>query len=363
MRHKSYKRLKRFLTAQIAILTTLAICTAMYIGVVWLDIPGVSTLRNIWIETAMTTFTHQWLATSIFPEWLINEVIESAEMPEDIPVEVPLSDSTEKIKKVEDPLNQKNLIEGEKDSHGNTIVVNDIEQGIVIVQIKGSTPIGSYTARLVLIDDSARVFVGTTNKKGSYGQVICDLMDNYNVVCGINASGFEDPDGHGKGGVINGLCYSEGSPWGRLNPQYSSIVLTTENKLLVGDIPDWDEYHVRDGAQFFPALISNGNILVGNTSAQQPRTCVGQREDGVFMFLVIDGRSISSVGATYLQCANLLKDYGAVNAAACDGGSSSILAYKGKIMNIPSTPMKSTGRYLPNAFLVRSKNEKVTKNN
>ena len=30
-------------------------------------------------------------------------------------------------------------------------------------------------------------------------------------------------------------------------------------------------------------------------------------------------------------------------------------AYKGKVLNIPSTPMKETGRYLPNAFLVRSK--------
>ena len=32
-------------------------------------------LRNLWIETAMNTFHHKWLATSIFPQDIIDEVM------------------------------------------------------------------------------------------------------------------------------------------------------------------------------------------------------------------------------------------------------------------------------------------------
>jgi exopolysaccharide biosynthesis protein len=46
--------------------------------------------------------------------------------------------------------------------------------------------------------------------------------------------------------------------------------------------------------------------------------------------------------------------YGAVNAGACDGGSSSVIAYEGEILNEPSTDMP-TGRYLPNAWVVARK--------
>ena len=62
-----------------------------------------------------------------------------------------------------------------------------------------------------------------------------------------------------------------------------------------------------------------------------------------------------SLGITMGDAAELLLKYGVVTAAACDGGSSSVLAYDGAIINKPSTPMV-TGRYLPNAFLVKSKN-------
>lgn len=358
MRRKVYKRLKALSSILLVCLITLTAVTAGYMGVVWLNIPYITTWRNIWIETAMTTFTHQWLATSIFPQWLITDVMNQAELPNNIVVEVPTPTPDSALTPSptpEDPLNQKSLKTGDKDEFGNEILDNNIEEGLLLIKINGKTSIGNYTARLLLIDDPSRVFVGTTNKKGKYGQVICEMMKNYNVVAAVNASGFEDPDGHGKGGIINGLCYSEGEAWGTLNTGYASMIITDDNKLVVGNISDWDAFSARDGAQFTPTVISNGKIVVGNTYSHQPRTIVAQRYDGVFMFLVVDGRSIASVGATYKQCAEILLKYGAVNAGACDGGSSSVLAYEGKVINIPSTPMKDTGRYLPNAFMVRSK--------
>ncbi|MBP5661813.1 MAG: phosphodiester glycosidase family protein [Clostridia bacterium] len=350
MHRKQSSPLKKLLTAAIALLTTLCVLLSMYIGLVWLNIPGVSELRDLWIETAMTTYEHQWLATAFFPNWLVTRVMAAQEKPPEIVIEIPAT-SVSTPEPDSDPLGQLNLTEGENDEHGNRVLVNNVEEGIVILRVKGS----SFNGHLVLIDDPARVFVGTTNRKGVWGQVICEMMESYGAVVGINASGFEDKEGHGKGGVINGLCYSEGKAWGSYNPQYHSIVLTNSNKLLAGTIPDWDAYDVRDGAQFTPSVIVNGEVVIGRGYGLQPRTIVGQAENGTVMFLVIDGRSTASLGATYLQCADILLTYHCVNAGACDGGSSSVLGYDGKVMNIPSTPMKDTGRYLPNAFLVRSK--------
>ncbi len=350
------KTARRLLTASIAFVTTLCVIITAYIGVVWLNIPGIATLRDLYIETAMTTEEHQWLATKFFPAWLVDSVMSQQVRPEEI--YVPLPTPTEEgatpaptPTPIPDILGQKNLTVGKADDKGNKVLVNDIEEGIVILEVKGS----SYKGHLVLIDDPSRVFVGTTDRKNVWGQVVCDMMEDYDAIVGINASGFEDPDGHGKGGKINGLCFSQGESWGKYDSGYTSICITNDNKLLVGNFSDWEKYNVRDGAQFYPPLISNGKVLIGRGYGLQPRTVIAQAENGVMMFLVIDGRALHSTGATYKQCVEILLEYGAVNAAACDGGSSSVLGYKNKVMNIPSTPMKDTGRYLPNAFMVRSK--------
>lgn len=350
-------RILKLLKASIALVTTLAVVLAMYIGVVWLNIPGIAALRDLWIETAMTTEEHQWLATSFFPSWLVDDVMSKQERPDRIEIALPTETPENQTSAptptpVPDILGQKNLTVGQKDKNGNKVLYNDIEEGIVIVEVKGP----SFQGFLALIDDPSRVFVGTTNRKGVWGQVICEMMeDNNNAVLGINASGFQDPDGHGKGGQINGLCFSNGESWGTYMPNYSSICITKDNKLLVGDFNNWEKYNVRDGAQFYPCVISKGKIVLGRGFGLQPRTLIAQAYNGVMMFLVIDGRALHSTGATYKQCAEILLKYDAESAAACDGGSSSVIAYKGKVLNIPSTPMKDTGRYLPNAFMVKSK--------
>ena len=63
---------------------------------------------------------------------------------------------------------------------------------------------------------------------------------------------------------------------------------------------------------------------------------------------------LTKVIAVILALTISFSAFGAVTAGACDGGSSSVLAYNGEIINKPSTPM-TTGRYLPNAFLVKKK--------
>lgn len=103
------------------------------------------------------------------------------------------------------------------------------------------------------------------------------------------------------------------------------------------------------------SISKDGQILTEGSAGWglQPRTIIGQRSDGAVLFMIVDGRKPGySNGATMSDCASVLLEYGEVTAAACDGGSSSVLAYYGEIINDPSTLME-TGRYLPNAFLVK----------
>lgn len=375
------------------VLALAGIITGLYFLAAYTECPVLSDARTLWIETAMTTGDHQWLA-KIFPQSVIDEVMSkqvnevqgvagiSDTAAEGIPAFGPLSGfytrktepgiyslssvffSTLEVKRTEqerldaikaywdgDPLGQNEAAQTGVDKTGRTVIVNDIEQGIMISLAKTA----SYTARIVQIEDPSRVFVATTDQKGVRGKLICDYLNDENAILGINASGFADYNGNGMGGEIIGATLSQGELWGNLMYSSMTIGFTEDNKLIAGTIHNWDQYNLRDAIQFGPVLIKDGQILTEGSSGWglQPRTVIGQRADGAVLFMIVDGRKPGySIGATMGDCASVLLEYGAVTAAACDGGSSSVLAYNGQIINDPSTPME-TGRYLPNAFLVK----------
>ncbi len=330
-----------------AFLAVVILATSGYLVVVFGNIPFVVKWRNIWIETAMTTDQHKWLATAFFPDKLIKEIMSNQVDIKDISVTDVYGE------KSDDVLGQKKLIVGEKDKFGNVVFANDIEQGIVILQVKSS----NFVGKLVLVDSPERVVLASTDYKGSRGEFICDYLEKEDAIVGVNASGFIDKGGVSLGGEISGQCVSGGEYWGSYDSRYTLVGFDNNDRLVVGGIENWEEYNIRDGFQYRPSLIINGEKVVEDSAGWglQPRTVVGQCENGVVLLLVIDGRQVGySLGATMEDCADILLQYGAVTAGACDGGSSSVIAYNGEIINEPSTNMP-TGRYLPNAWVVKRK--------
>ncbi|SKA79447.1 Exopolysaccharide biosynthesis protein [Caloramator quimbayensis] len=348
---KRKKRRKKRIAKFFLLLILLFSC---YISVAFLDLPYIKDLRNIYIETAMTTADHKWLATLFFPDKLIKKVMSSKVTNSKIISVTKINSSEQNSAPIKnDILRQGNLQVGDLDYAGNEIFINDIDQGILISKVKGKT----FEGKVALIDDPSRVFIGFTDKKGKQGRYILDYLDMYDSILGINASGFNDPNGKGSGGSVVGLTYSNGESWGKYTKIYGVVAFDKNNRLVVGAIDDWDKYNIRDGAQFSPALIVNGEKIIKGSAGWglQPRTIVGQREDGVVIFLIIDGRQPGhSLGATMEDCANVMLSYCAVTAGACDGGSSSIMTYDGNIITKCSSPSK-VGRLLPNAFLVKRK--------
>ena len=98
------------------------------------------------------------------------------------------------------------------------------------------------------------------------------------------------------------------------------------------------QLNIRDAVTSGPFLIVNGQSsrVIGNGGwGTAPRTAIGQRKDGVVLLLVIDGRKVGRAGAQMNDLIEIMERYGAYNAAALDGGTSSVMIENYKIINDP----------------------------
>ncbi len=224
---------------------------------------------------------------------------------------------------------------------------------IVIEDVVGAT----YKGKMMIVKDPTRLFVGTPGPyDGRPGQTLDDLVKNNGAVAGINAGGFEDENGFGNGGTPIGIVIHDGElQFG--SPSQSSTVIGFDGngKLIVGNMTAQTALNkgIREAVSFGPALLVNGEAapVAGTGGGLNPRTAIGQRADGAVLMLVIDGRQSHSLGASYKDCQEVMQQYGAINAANLDGGSSTLMIYEGEHVNYCASLYGS--RDLPTSFLVR----------
>ena len=215
-------------------------------------------------------------------------------------------------------------------------VVTHTEDGewIEVVDVKGS----SFRGKMMIIHDPSKVIVGTLDAYGAayHGLYLHEFIEKYNAIGGTNAGGFYDPNGGGNGGTPDGLVIRDGKiAWGAPGSWYINVIgFDGENKLHVGDMSGQQalDLGLTSAVSFSPGpvLVKDGVMRTGLGGGMNPRTCIGQRADGTILLMVIEGRKPDSLGATYDDIAQLMLDYGAVNAANLDGGSSSQMYYKGE---------------------------------
>lgn len=216
---------------------------------------------------------------------------------------------------------------------------------------------GNFAGNVIIIKDPKRVFVGMPNGYGGVGLTLEEMVKKYDAKGGINAGGFKDDGGTGMGGVPQGLTFVDGVCYN--NETYTTegtAAFDADGVLHLGYFTEQQCYDmgIVDAVSFGPILVASGTAVDPEylSSGINPRTAIGQREDGAVIFLVIDGRRVTSAGATYVDLANLMMDYGAVNAINMDGGSSTIMWYKGEYVNNCSAAF-GTSRLLPTAFLFK----------
>jgi hypothetical protein len=91
---------------------------------------------------------------------------------------------------------------------------------------------------------------------------------------------------------------------------------------------------VRDREPVYQAL---EDFTRSQVFPRDPRTGVGQLEDGRIVMVVVDGRQPGySTGLTTFELAQTLVRLGAVTGTAMDSGGSTTMAFNGKLLNRPS---------------------------
>lgn len=231
-------------------------------------------------------------------------------------------------------------------------------EDIEIIDIVG----GTYRGKLMIVKDPSRVFVATLDKYGETenGITLKNFIRKYDAIGGVNAGGFIDPQGTGTGGMPDGLVIGNGQVmWGEMDKHHRCVIgFDKDNILHVGNFSGAEalEKNIVSAVSFAPGpiLVVNGKPMNEKEDlggGLNPRTAIGQRSDGAILLLVVDGRQVQSLGATYDDLVDIMMAHGAVNAANLDGGSSTRMMYNGEVLNDSASIIGE--RTLPNCILVR----------
>lgn len=290
--------------------------------------------KSMWVGAAMTTMSHQWLATAFL--------------------------SDEKIAEIQGT-NTDQIIEN---SSGDEIVIPTIKDDTIEAKTFTSDN-GKYTGYYLVIKDPTRIQIGYSSKLGTEGETTSQIAENNEAVAAINGGAFTDSSSTakwtGNGGRASGLIMHNGeiifSDIGGDTGKTDLFAFTAEGKMIVGNysIKQLRELGVKEALSFYPILISNGRMTQFNGDGGwgiSSRTAIGQRKDGAVILLVIDGRSITgSKGASIIELQQIMNKLGAHNAINLDGGKSTTMYYEGDVINTPSNSMGE--RPIPSAVIVK----------
>jgi len=228
----------------------------------------------------------------------------------------------------------------------------DEKDDLVIEEVRGQT----YHGYMMIIRDPSRVQVAALERyDGRPGKRLEEFYEDSGAVAIVNAGGFYDAGGQGNGGSPLGIVIHDSKLlYGSLYATSCVLGFDQNDRFVVGRMTGQQalDMGLRDAVSFGPVFIVNGKAVEvsGNGGGLNPRTVIGQREDGSVLLLVIEGRLPNSLGASYKDCIEVMLRYGAVNAGNLDGGSSSLMIHNGKHVNISSSLYGS--RQLPDAIVV-----------
>lgn len=325
---------------------TFIILDILALGVIFLAYGPISYFRNLLVTTAMTTMSHHYLARTIYTDKMISYTLSNNYVSEG-----KQNTNTSDI-----------IIDNEDDGNYESIYEEQILKRDPDNDLYKVIPIdeNGYKGYLVAIYDPSRVSLAISSRAERGGQQLPDMANENDAKVAINASGLYNTSSiaiKATGTVIkDGKIYSVGggTGWGGGLIGFNNdnvLVLTRENASVA------IENGMRDAVEFGPFLIVNGeaSTVVGNGGyGVAPRTAIGQRKDGIVLFLVIDGRNPGySVGIDMAGMINIFKRYKAHNAANLDGGGSSTLVINGEVVNNPKGYGYEGGRYLINSWIVK----------
>lgn len=340
---------------RIAVITFIII-DVIVAGCFFITYGPVKKLREFLITTAMTTQSHKYLAHIFYSDNTINEVLSKNKM---IDFTNGSDASQVVIGGVDEPGTYASKYEKE-------ILEHEEGQEYKLIQFEYN----GYNCYMAVIYDPTRVSLMQSAYIGREGQTLTNMSATYGARVAVNGGGFIDVDaygnvGQGNGGIVAGVVIKDGKI---LNGSGSATIrlagfnndgvlvlsYTNANHAIANGIKDAVQ------ADPFPFLIVNGvsaTILGDGGWGINPRTVIAQRQDGIVLFLAIDGNGVNRLnwsgrgGVNMADLLTILERYGAYNAVNMDGGASTTLVMDNKLINQPCG--YSGQRRLPNAWMYK----------
>ena len=274
--------------------------------------------RSWFISTSMSTMSHQYICKWFYSDEEIANVLSKNYI-------IEINEETDT-----------SLIDMEKEEYKNEyekqILNRKKGQDYKIIKLE----VNGQRAYLAAIYDPSKVKVAVSSNVGRTGQYATKMASDNKAILAVNGGGFANAPGDTTGGRPTGVTISNGKVI--TDNTYSSdaqsgglIGMTTDNKLVLiknATASKAKKMNVRDGVSWGPFLIVNGkkSFIKGNGGwGYAARTAIGQRQDGIILLLVVDSNSTRTKGASMTDLTEIMSNYGAVNAANLDGGTSSVM--------------------------------------
>ena len=336
------------------ILAIILCCELAYFYVIFTDNKFISKWRSIYIETAMDTLNHKWLATAIIPSDIIAKVCDAKKITmaeqmnkesswgnqqpvaEDPIGEVQAPAQVEVDVTVVQPEDPEEVAEAafyelfheiDRDSmdayllahpealengwanlyineagiddsgteirtiYDEQVLAIDVANKILLIRVKGDGFIGV----LAVAKDPALLSVRPSSKLWTTGETAGVIAQANNGVLSMTGSGFIDPDGGGNGGELAGYAMYNGveDGYAHMGAGYKRLEIHEDNLFYIKDATASVGAGTTDAVEFGPALIIDGEILVDANCGYtgiHPRACIGQSDKYEVLMLVIEGR-------------------------------------------------------------------------
>lgn len=323
----SNKNVKKGLPKSIVIITLAFqfLITTFISLVLVLYTPLFSTLRKYLVSSLMETQSHQYIAKLFLSDEQIAAILGD------------------------------NSHEAVEQQISSVRATNTSSTDVHIYSVSGA----QYSGYVIEVSNPLRVKVGMTSKVGVVGERTSVIAERAGALAAINGGGFQ-------GGVNwsdsakypTNFVFHEGNViWKDKNwsdsKKVNVIAIDNNGVLVVGDhsIDELKKLNVQEAVTMpknsqndFKPFIVNGKrqFKKGSTESRAPRTAIAQLKDGTILLVVLDGRKVGQLGATYYELQELLlnkfgsSDNPVETAAILDGGGSSTMYYNGEVINNPS---------------------------
>ncbi len=215
-----------------------------------------------------------------------------------------------------------------QDEHLSVEITTHDESGVVyyVADIKTDTP---ELLRTALANDTyGKNVTATTSSIASAHDAILAINGDY---YGFRDSGYV---------VRNGVLLRSSV----LSSTTEDLIIDKDGNLSIAYEGSYDPQEAIDNGavdilSFGPALVIDGEAVdrvTQNGEKNNPRTAIGQIEEGHYVFVVVDGRTSQSTGVTLDALAQICLNLGCKTAYNLDGGGSSTLYFNGVVINNPT---------------------------